>query len=348
MRDDSHQVRAARSYPSTSVKLTVGNDHGSDEPPSEGGIPPSVRLQRDFDISDYLDATSDASRRTRNVTIALVVASALLLAALLNSLQNTWMLQRIHASADPFSPYVIAKIGPPPITSIKDAHTPQALAAMELYEMRYEKLYAALVESYTQNSYSVRVPFFGFTFDVNDLGLIGGLGLASILLLLSFSLRREIENLRVSFQHVAKEGHLHEFYVLLSMRQVFTVPRTDTVERTRFISIVPKLITLLPFVVHLAIVWHDIRTNGVGQAIDDVHTLVTQWFNLALLATIAVFTGSAIRQLHEMDCEWDAGCRELEKAGAIKPLTISADRDVFALGARWLQAMRSRGSSQEH
>lgn len=47
-------------------------------------------------IQDYLNASGEASARTRNITLALVVACVLTFIALLNSLQNSWMLKRLE------------------------------------------------------------------------------------------------------------------------------------------------------------------------------------------------------------------------------------------------------------
>jgi hypothetical protein len=63
------------------------------------------------DIRDYLDASSDASRRTRTMTIILVVASVLVLAGWLNSLQSHWMLKRMVKLGDIHGQYTQSKLG---------------------------------------------------------------------------------------------------------------------------------------------------------------------------------------------------------------------------------------------
>ena len=50
------------------------------------------------------------------------------------------------------------------------------------------------------DSWVIRVPFFGFSFDVNDLGFIGGIGFVIILVCFRLCLSREIDNLRLSFE----------------------------------------------------------------------------------------------------------------------------------------------------
>src|SRR5206468_12598531 len=66
-------------------------------------------------------------------------------------------------------------------------------------DLRYLEFWAAVARTYVDNSWVIRVPFFGFSFDVNDLGLLGGIGFLTILVCLRFCLSRELNNLRLSF-----------------------------------------------------------------------------------------------------------------------------------------------------
>src|SRR4051812_37066658 len=70
-------------------------------------------------IRDYLRASADASRRGRTVVVLLVVASVLVFAGLLNSLQHQWMLERVKRLAQADSetaayPALAQKLGPLP------------------------------------------------------------------------------------------------------------------------------------------------------------------------------------------------------------------------------------------
>src|SRR5258708_1318921 len=129
---------------------------------------PSLAAAEPLNLQDYLDATGESAQRARTTSIALVVASVVLFAGLLNSIQNSWMIDRLTAFQFPESSYVTAKAGafhPPSDTGF---------AAMA-YRERYTQLYGALARVYVESAFVVRVPFFGITIDVNDLGLIGGI-----------------------------------------------------------------------------------------------------------------------------------------------------------------------------
>ena len=62
-------------------------------------------------IRDYLEASTDASKRTRTITIVLAVASVLAFTALLNSLQSQWMHRRMLKLGDIRGQYAASKLG---------------------------------------------------------------------------------------------------------------------------------------------------------------------------------------------------------------------------------------------
>ena len=123
--------------------------------------------------------------------------------------------------------------------------------SLAAYHGRYRSLWDAIARTYVDNSWIIRVPFLGFSFDVNDLGLLGGTGLLVVLVCYRFFLTREVDNLRLSFEEARRIGkaELEEFYKLLAMRQVFTVPLTPNIRRTRFLVFTPKLICWFPVAV---------------------------------------------------------------------------------------------------
>lgn len=235
-----------------------------------------------LDLQDYLDATSDASKRTRTVLIVLVAASVLAFAGFLNSLRASWMVSRIHKISNPQSEYVVEKLGYTP----KDEKDP-----------RYEEFYTSVVKSYVDNAFTVRVPFFGFSFDVNDLGLLGGLGFIVILALLRFSIRSEIVSLRLSFKAVAAESkkdpsQLAVFYDLLAMRQVLTMPYVEDSEkkwsahRPWILQLISKLLCFVPVLVYTCVAWHDFKTLDIGDVLDHQRTQVLIGYTLFFWSAI--------------------------------------------------------------
>jgi len=230
-----------------------------------------------LDLKDFLEATTDSSRRTRTTLIVLVVACVLAFAGFLNSLPTGWMLQRVQAVSDPAGAYVERKLG----------------VRGELTDERYRSLQGAITRAYVDNALAVRVPFFGITFDINDLGLIAGFAFITVLTLLRFGIRTETVSLRLAFKAATEVARgdrrqLETFYDLLAMRQVFTLPpledaRTHWVaSRPRVLRMIPKLICFLPVAVYSLVAVHDYATLSVGSAISPLHARI-------LLAYTAVF-----------------------------------------------------------
>jgi hypothetical protein len=241
-------------------------------------------------IEDYLDATSDASKRTRIIMVSIVVASVLTFAGFLNSLEHNWMLQRIQAAAVTDSPYVRKKF--PNVSDPK------------VFEKDQEVFFKSLMDSYVINTYTIRVPFFGVTFDVNDLGLIGGVSFIVLLLLFRFSLGRELDNLILSFEEAKQVKELPVFYNLLAMRQVLTVPPTSRREAVAMIMIIPKLLSFLPLMVLSIVIAHDFLTYDVGASINVVHTVLLYIFTAMLWAFVLIESISCLTVWLKIDAAW--------------------------------------------
>jgi hypothetical protein len=276
----------------------------------ENNLQSSITPVKIVEIQDYLDATSDATRRTRSVTITMVVTSVLILGALINSLQHQWMLERIHTFYNPRSEYVKSKILPPEERA--GFHSFDA-DYMEKYNLYYE----ALIRSYVDNGLSVKVPLFGFSIDVNDLGLLGGIAFVVILVMYRFSLSRELENLKIAMEKAGKFGQLCEFYEVLTMRQVFTIPPTRTLKKPSKVLIwTPKLICFLPLAVHVAVSTHDFSTFWVGRSIAAAHNWINQGLETFLFAFIFVFTVMALNRLKRTDVVWKDWWDQIQKLEA--------------------------------
>jgi hypothetical protein len=264
-------------------------------------------LKAPLDIQDYLDASSHAAGRTRSACIVVVVASVLVFAGLLNSLQHSWLLQRLRASNPDHSSYVATKIGSPPISP--DLNSTE----WRHYEIRYREFYSALSRTYADSSYIIRVPFFGFTVDANDLGLLGGISFVVILVMLRLCISREVGNLHISFKKAEGLGRLSEFYNLLAMQQVFTVP-PGTITRDSLLLWVPKLFFSAPLTVHLAVVAHDFATIGIGRGLSDTHALIVLVCEVGLAIVIAALTGMVLTRLRRLDDVWLEYWQKVERA----------------------------------
>jgi hypothetical protein len=101
-------------------------------------------------------------------------------------------------------------------------------------ERLYYESYQQRERSLMENAYTVKVPFFGVAFDVNDLGLIGGIGLIIVLIMMRFSLRSYILSLRMGIKASTEFDSEVEFYEILASRQLFAFPTLKDSRQTIF------------------------------------------------------------------------------------------------------------------
>jgi hypothetical protein len=231
-------------------------------------------LNKSLVIKDYLETASDASRRTRFITIIMLVASVLALVSILNSADFGWITLRLRALRHKTSPYTIRKFpllcecdeqvqrerrelcesleneeGTKDLLwkiktinkELEDLDNNWAINQTERNsrkkELETEKrtlcneeiqklnsLYDTMQKSASEVKYTVRVPFFGIAFDINDIGILGGFSLWVILVLLRISLRHQIISLRIGFKEAFACDQEKDFYQILAARQVFVFP----------------------------------------------------------------------------------------------------------------------------
>jgi len=237
---------------------------------SEGHSSRGSNAADSLTIKEYLETAADASRRTRFITIAMVVASVLVLVSVLNSSDAGWISLRLSALQHKTS-YAVRKF---PLlckcdkevdeqseicktvetqedtkgsfllinkidsdlerTKSRKNNTSNDEVRAKLSEsrkticddeiLRLHMFTEAMVRSAAETKYTVHVPFFGVAFDINDVGILGGLGLWVLLVLLRLSLRSQIVSLRVGFKEAFACDKEEDFYQILAARQVFTFP----------------------------------------------------------------------------------------------------------------------------
>ena len=276
-------------------------------------------MSQNLTLRDYLDAAGDAAKRTRFVIVVIVITSILTLAGFLNSLQAHWMVQRIQKTVnDPGlterdRSYVATKF--PLVTS------------PEAFESTKKEFYSALMKSYVDNTFTIKVPFFGITFDVNDLSLLSGLAFFILLTLFRFSLMREYENTHLAFE-AAPEKELVSFYNLLAMRQVLTIPpvlrpipRTQHQGGFRWATVIPKFLSFLPVITLTIVIYNDFKTQHIGDILDSGHTLFLYVASVTLCALVLVTTVSCLRVWINIDNEWHERWKDIKGRANITPLT---------------------------
>jgi hypothetical protein len=272
-----------------------------------------------LDFEDYLEAAGDAAKRTRTVILVLVVASVLTFVGLLNSLSDTWMAKRVQTLSkagialtkppdaldeddNKALGYLQEKIGLAPSKYREGKETDE----YKEYKKHYDELYIGMVRAYVENTFTIRVPFFGIAFDINYLGLLGGLGFVIILVLFRFTITRELDNLKLSFEEAQARTQLWQFYHLLAMRQVLTTPPMKQKKRSKFMQFIPKMICFLPLIVHAIVTANDFSTSRIiGEKISEALTKGILYEDSFFLVSIIILTIACYRRWKRIDVVWN-------------------------------------------
>jgi hypothetical protein len=236
------------------------------------------------------------------------MASVLALSGFLNSFKHSWASLRLKQIIDPNSDYTMkylrmdstnAQGEKKAVSNIKNTNSTK-----EYIDDKYKSLYDAFIHSYVENTFTIRVPFFGINFDVNDLGLLGGLAFCVILFLFRYSLARELENLTLSFAAIQNENELQIFYHLLAMRQVLTIPPRPDNENVKRLNFMPKILLFFPLFVHMVVTLYDSHTMYIGFQISPVHSIFNFVFNLLFWVLILMLTLECMKVWKKIDQMW--------------------------------------------
>lgn len=228
-------------------------------------------------LRSYGDSVESAGKRTRGTVLILTVACVLGLAGFLNSSKHGWMRQRIAAVTEKSGDYVTTTLKLDPKNNPKNSE-------------EYKAFVQSIIRSYVEKSFSITVPFFGATFDVNDLGLLVGIGLTIILLMLWYGLKSERRALVLGFRFAKREGLLEPFYSIHAGRQVLVTPPIQGQAKhgpTKLVAIVARFfIQLFPAMVYTLIAVNDFCTSDIGNTISPTHTKIVIAYTAVLWVAI--------------------------------------------------------------
>lgn len=222
-------------------------------------------IAADIDFRPYLEAANMASQRTRSTVYVLIVAVVMIFTAYRNTTYPDWLdarlLQFQTASA-------CLKEG---LRNTPDCEKSLNYCRSFLYTARengllngaefdneLEKQINELIRLRTE-ALSLRLPFFGVVIDMNDLGIIGGVFLASILYILHAGLYREVDNLgraKRKATSVALKRKQEENLELLLMAQVLASKKGITFG---VIILLMAVVTMQGFVL-----WSDSTSYSVA------------------------------------------------------------------------------------
>jgi hypothetical protein len=291
----------------------------------------------DHELRAYVEAFKTSSDRSRYAIYVIVVATVLIFIANWNVQDWSWPSVRLRAWYQPERP---AKDKP-----AVNAVTPQGLnpiqrspAPTEFFNGDAEQLRIARDEylrQFTSRTLLTPSPIPGVSIDVNDLGLIGGISLALLLLLLCFSLNRQHENLYLALFKVRRisEGEDHSrgdsrsnlLYHALAMTQVLSFPPTLALWRRRTFQDLFGIIYFLPTLVYVWLVYTNVVTFPVGNKYHGVNILLLTAIQIGLAVSLLSLSLWAWAEVRAMSKRWESAFFRINPGRRVAPQMTTAE-----------------------
>jgi hypothetical protein len=315
-------------------------------------------------LKEHLKSLESAGSRTRTAVGVLVIACVLGFVGFLNSWKYGWMAQRARIVATD-NTYAAWKLGlvtdsDTPLLPSADSNNPaqstrQAKNPGQSPKQAADHLSQSLIKEYAESGFKNSIPGFGTVVDVYDLGLVGGLGYTTILLLLFYSLNTELTALRLAFSCAERisADTLKDFYGILATRQVLSIPKTMVVtdpnstpkrqfpsednRSFRWLRFLPKTLITFPIVVYFAIIIYDIETFEYGWYVSPGHTMASAIYSVVFGALIVGLFMQCWRCLRDIDEIWDYWYKKIEPA--FPPSKTEHEKDADCLARNGLPAI---------
>jgi hypothetical protein len=266
-------------------------------------------------FSQMIPLTEKSSQRSRTTVIIMVVASILAFMAFWNSRPESWQNERLNRYiqlrqfgylSDSAKRAVEAKGEPQIIAQFHQLRSEFQNVSQYFGKPTYFESYFQIMQrNNLEHVLSVKVPFLGIYFDVNDLGMLGGFGLAMMTILLFLALSREYTNLVFVFRVIANDNDPHRqtmHYNQLSMTQVFNIP--PTMEISNFVKGLTLVLYSLPLIVFGLIWLNDLKTISDGFSISWSNTIISTICSTIFLMLILYFTFNNIKNYVKIDRLW--------------------------------------------
>lgn len=197
-------------------------------------------------------------------------------------------------------------------------------SAQPVYKLNRQKIMDRVKfmdNDYYDKSISIAVPFFGVVIDVNDLGLFSGITFIIILIMLRFSLNRELNNINHFFSVTQSSKNSNLYYDLLGMYQIFTVhvginPASNSHSakiKNPLWRYVPRLLLLLPVFSYIYVYLNDFSTLIEGMINSASSTSFISISSTLFLLIISYLTFICLRILGRIERKWIAEAKEYHR-----------------------------------
>jgi len=270
----------------------------------------------ELSLEDYISATNSASTRARRVVYAFCFASILAFMAFWNSRNESWFNSRYSIIQEiyrvDFDTTRTEKKGAMPNNAEK-AKLDEFKVSRSIVTKKQTEDLLEIYQNLKKEIYLIRVPILGVSFDVNDLGIFSGLTFTMLLTLFWFTLEREEENLKLTFEYAERKNKLKDVYTYLSMGQVLTIPQKDNASVSKFWQHLPKAIYMGPWVVSILIFINDIGTLESGFVLNFKATIILIITSVIFLTIISILTIFCLHRAIEVEKLWNLMYTKMQK-----------------------------------
>lgn len=259
----------------------------------------SAKIAFDAEVDLHVDSFIRSSNLVRYSIITLTIASILLFVGYHNSASDSWFNSRLNLAYQALHSEVWLQ-KPGKLTEQEELARKWAASRGLRDGAEIREHIRTLEEARTNRLLLLEVPFFGVSHDVNDLGFFGSLALTILMVMLTFSMARQHENLylllwivrrawRVEKCREAPTSYANLIYHTLAMSQQFSQPPTLARWKSTRFGNFSKIFLLFPIGVQGICFLHDWSTREIGRIINPGATRISLIIQgLALLCVLGL------------------------------------------------------------
>jgi hypothetical protein len=275
-----------------------------------------LKVVRDSDAGLYVvDSFIKSSHLVRYSIITITIASILLFVGHHNSESDSWFNSRMRlaytALHEKVWTYPPGKLKDEKELARKWAEARNLKSGEEITEH-----IKTLEDARTSRLLLLQIPFFGVSHDVNDLGFLGSIALLILMLLLTFAMARQHENLYLALWRVRRlfddedriespRSQSNLIYHTLAMSQQFSQPPTLArweVNRLRGLS---RLLLPFPLMVQVFCFYRDWTTRDSGQILNPHATNLSLAMQALALICVFFMTAACFLYTRSNDLRWE-------------------------------------------
>ena len=191
--------------------------------------------------------------------------------------------------------------------------------ALDNLVLKTEETLRSTLRNRQDNVLSLRIPFFGISFDINDLSLVSGITFTIILIWLRLSLWTELNSTQQVFERVDVKDlkEVKDYYEYLGTRQVFTIPLSFDEQIKKYGErqwrLMIVLLIALPVALQGLLLANDLYTTDIGLGISSKNTIIVLISGFFFLATTFVLMFSCLSIVLAINHHWREQARIIKK-----------------------------------